>query len=242
VNFYANAGEGFETPTFAELAYRPGGATGLNFELQAAKSRHAEAGFKARWRGSWRAEGSVFRIETRDEIVTNASTGGRTDFRNASKTLREGFELALRGRLAESLHATLAYTAIDAHFTQAFSSGANIVPAGRKLPGVPNVVAHAELAWRPAGGFHAAAEVRHFGKVYVNEANSDAAAAYTVANVRAGFEHRVGDWQLREFIRVDNVADRRYAGSVIVAEARGRFFEPAPGRNYFAGIEVARAF
>ena len=98
------------------------------------------------------------------------------------------------------------------------------------------------MAWRPAGGFHAAAEVRHSGKVYVNEANSDAAASYTVANLRAGFEHRMGPWQLREFVRVDNVADRRYAGSVIVAEARGRFFEPAPGRNYFAGIEVARAF
>jgi iron complex outermembrane recepter protein len=38
------------------------------------------------------------------------------------------------------------------------------------------------------------------------------------------------------------VGDRRYAGSVIVAEARGRFFEPAPGRNAFAGIEVSRAF
>jgi iron complex outermembrane receptor protein len=242
VNLYANAGEGFETPTFAELAYRPGGATGLNFELQAAKSRHAEAGFKARWGGSWQAEGSVFRIETRDEIVTNASAGGRTDFRNASKTLREGFELALRGRLGETLHATLAYSAIDARFTEAFTSGANIVPAGRELPGVPHVAAYAELAWRPPGGFHAAAEVRHSGKVYVNEANSDAAASYTVANLRAGFEHRAGAWQLREFIRVDNVADRRYAGSVIVAEARGRFFEPAPGRNYFAGIEVARAF
>jgi iron complex outermembrane receptor protein len=242
VNLYANVGEGFETPTFAELAYRPGGATGLNFELQAAKSRHAEAGFKARWGGSWQAEGSVFRIETRDEIVTNASAGGRTDFRNASRTLREGFELALRGRLGATLHATLAHTAIDARFTEAFASGATTVPAGRKLPGVPHVVGYAELAWRPSGGFHAAAEVRHSGKVYVNEANSDAAAAYTVANLRAGYEHRLGGWHLREFVRVDNVADRSYAGSVIVAESRGRFFEPAPGRSYFAGIELTRAF
>jgi iron complex outermembrane recepter protein len=242
VNLYANVGEGFETPTFAELAYRPGGATGLNFELLAAKSRHAEAGFKARWGGAWQAQGSAFRIETRDEIVTSASAGGRTDFRNASRTLREGFELALRGRLGATLHATLAYTAIDARFTGAFTSLANTVPAGRRLPGVPHVVGHAELAWRPSGGFHAAAEVRHSGKVYVNEANSDAAAAYTVANLRAGYEHRMGGWRLREFIRVDNVADRRYAGSVIVAEARGRYFEPAPGRSYFAGVEVTRAF
>jgi iron complex outermembrane recepter protein len=241
-NLYANAGEGFETPTFAELAYRPGGATGLNLALRASKSRHAEAGFKGRWGEALRVEGAAFRIETRDEIVTNASSGGRTDFRNAGRTVREGFELAMRGRLGAGLEAMLAYTALDARFTEAFTSGGTVVPAGRRLPGVPPVVLHAQIAWRPAGGFHAAIEARHSGKVYVNEANGDAAAAYTVANVRVGYEHLLGDWRLREFVRVDNVADRRYAGSVIVAEARGRFFEPAPGRNVFAGVEISRAF
>ena len=76
----------------------------------------------------------------------------------------------------------------------------------------------------------------------MNEANTDAAPAYTVANVRAGFEQRAGAWRFREFVRVDNVADRRYAGSVIVAEARGRFFEPAPGRNTLVGVEASYTF
>ena len=240
LNVYANAGEGFETPTFAELAYRPGGATGLNFALNAAKSRHVEAGFKSRG-GMLRAEGAVFRIQTRDEIVTNASVGGRTDFRNASRTVRKGIELALRARLPSGFDATLAYTAIDARFTEGFSGGGATVEAGRRLPGVAPVVVFGELAWR-AGGFHAALEARHSGSIQVNEANTDAAAPFTVANLRAGYEHRWGGWQLREYVRLDNVADRRYAGSVIVAEARARYFEPAPGRNVFAGIEVSRAF
>jgi len=38
------------------------------------------------------------------------------------------------------------------------------------------------------------------------------------------------------------VTDRHYIGSVIVAEARGRFFEPAPGRNYTYGIEGSYSF
>jgi iron complex outermembrane receptor protein len=41
---------------------------------------------------------------------------------------------------------------------------------------------------------------------------------------------------------VDNVGDKRYAGSVIVAEAQRRYFEPAPGRAYAGGITVSRAF
>ncbi len=102
---------------------------------------------------------------------------------------------------------------------------------------------YGDLAWRhAASGFHAAAEVRHAGRVFVNEANADAAAAATVGNLRAGFEQVLGRWRLREFIRVDNVTDRRYAGSVIVAEARGRYFEPAPGRNVLVGLSASASF
>lgn len=244
-HLYANAGEGFETPTFAELAYRPGGATGLNFSLQPAKSRHYEGGVKARLDGNIRAAASVFRIETRDEIVTDTNVGGRSTFKNASRTTRDGIEVSMEGRFAGGFEANAAYTGLNARFTEPFTSGTPpvTVSAGRKLPGVPRTVFYAEGVWRhAASGFHAAVELRYSGKVYVNEGNTDAAQAYTVGNVRAGFEQRSGAWRLREFVRVDNVADRRYAGSVIVAEARGRFFEPAPGRNYLAGFEASFTF
>jgi iron complex outermembrane recepter protein len=244
-HLYANAGQGFETPTFAELAYRPGGATGLNFALQPAKSNHYEAGIKARIAGNIRAAAAVFRIETRDEIVTDTNVGGRSTFKNASRTTRDGVEMSLEGKFAGGFEASAAYTVLDARFTEPFTSGTPpvAVPSGKKLPGVPGTVLYAEGVWRhAASGFHAAVELRYAGKVYVNEGNTDAAQAYTVANVRAGLEQGSGAWKLREFVRVDNVADRRYAGSVIVAEARGRYFEPAPGRNFIAGIEASFTF
>lgn len=40
------------------------------------------------------------------------------------------------------------------------------------------------------------------------------------------------------FSRVDNVFDRRYVGSVIVNEGNGRYFEPAPGRNWGGGATL----
>ena len=242
VHAYANAGEGFETPTFAELAYRPGGGTGLNLALRPARSRHLEAGIKARPAGI-RLDAAVFRIETRDEIVVNSASGGRTDFRNAARTRRDGIEVALSARLGEQLEAHVAGTALRARFTEDFVSGGAAQPAGRRLPGVPGAMLHAELAWRDVPrGAHAAIEVRHVGRAYVNDANSDSANAYTIAGVRMGLEQRRGAWKLREFVRVDNVANRRYAGSVIVAEARARYFEPAPGRNWLAGMEASLTF
>jgi iron complex outermembrane recepter protein len=238
LHLYASAGEGFETPTFAELAYSPGGATGLNFSLRPSRSRQAEAGAKLRLDHGVRVNAALFHIVTRDEIVTNASAGGRTDFRNASRTERDGVELSLVAPLPGALEATLAATALRARFTEGFVAGGAAIPAGRRLPGVPDRVVQGELAWRPTGGFHAAIEARYSGKVFVNEANADAAEAYTVANVRAGYEWRAGGRRYNVFARVDNLADRRYAGSVIVAEARGRYFEPAPGRSFFGGLEI----
>jgi iron complex outermembrane receptor protein len=239
LNAYANIGKGFETPTFAELAYRSGGVTGLNLALKPSDSLHREIGIKALLGAAGRLNAALFRIDTTDEIVVNTSSGGRTDFKNATRTRREGFELGWTARFAHGFEAALAYTLLDARFTEPFTSGtpAVAVPAGRKLPGVAPRSLYAEAVWRYAPlGFHAGAEARRNGKIYVNDANSEYAGGYTVGNLRAGLEQRGRSWTFTEFIRVDNVTDRRYVGSVIVAEANGRFYEPAPGRNLTVGV------
>jgi len=122
-NVYANLGRGFETPTLIELAYRPGGATGLNFALQPATSLHKEIGVKGKLGNAARVNLALFHIDTSDEIVVNSAAGGRTDYKNASKTRREGVEFALESYLGAGFEAYLAYTWIDAQFTQPFTSG-----------------------------------------------------------------------------------------------------------------------
>lgn len=249
-NIYANYGEAFETPTFAELAYRPSGATGINLSLQPASSQHAEFGLKARLGGSTRINAALFHIWTRNEIVTNSSSGGRSDFRNASDTQRDGVELSVESRLPAGFEANAGYTWLNARVQDGYSAGTPpvLVAAGRLLPGVARSVLNGELIWRhQPSGFHAAIEYRASGKVYVNDANTDAAAGYGVANVRAGFQQQFaggehGSWRVSEFMRIDNIGDHRYIGSVIVAEARQRYFEPAAGRNFLVGVNVAYSF
>ena len=63
-----------------------------------------------------------------------------------------------------------------------------------------------------------------------------------VTNVRAGFEQVGKRWRVAEFVRVDNIADKAYIGSVIVAEGNRRFYEPAPGRNWLVGVAAELAF
>ena len=97
LNLYANAGRGFETPTFTELSYRPNGLTGLNTDLLASRSRHAELGAKWKLAEGHRVDVALFDITTRDEIVVNTNAGGRSTFKNAGKTRRYGAELSYLG-------------------------------------------------------------------------------------------------------------------------------------------------
>lgn len=242
LNVYVNYGRGFETPTFAELAYRPDGA-GLNFDLQPATSQSAEIGFKTLHAGSHRLTGALFAIDTDDEIVINAATGGRTTYKNAGKTRRRGVELDYRAVLPDGLTAHAAYTYLDAFFASDVVAGSppTIVPAGAKIPGVPAQTVFGELAWTPLGlpWLNLAAQIQYVARIYVNDRNSDAAPSYTIGNLRAAVEQRFGNWTMQAFARLDNFTDVNHVGSVIVGDTNGRYFEPAPGRNFFIGASAS---
>jgi iron complex outermembrane receptor protein len=245
VNIYANWGEGFETPTFIELAYRNTG-TGLNFALQPAISRSTEIGVKAYVFGTHRVNLAAFRTNTTNEIVIDTATGGRTTYKNAGKTRRRGVEAQWEGALGGGFTAYAAYTYLSATFAADTTTGTppQVVRAGSRLPAVPANSAYAELAWTRAdwSAFSAALEFQYADKLYVNDRNSDAAPSYSVVNAHAGFEQRAGIFTLREFVRVNNLADRNYVGSVIVGDTNGRFFEPAAGRNCLIGVSVNARF
>jgi hypothetical protein len=68
------------------------------------------------------------------------------------------------------------------------------------------------------------------------------AAGYASASIQADYARRSQHWDAQGFARIDNALDRRYAGSVIVNEANGRYFESAPGRNWVVGIQGTLRF
>ena len=247
---YATAGRGFETPTLNELAYRSSGGTGLNFGLQASRSNSVEAGVKARPADLGEFTAAVFQTRTADEIVTQTNLGGRATFQNAGATRRSGVEFAWSGNFFGSLRAQVAATALDATYRDGFGTCTvtpcatpnQLIPAGNRIPGIAKGVLYAALNWAPASGLRGGLEARYLTRVYVNDANSDAAPAYTVAAANLGYVLNAGPWELGGFVRVDNLFGRAYAGSVIVNEGNSRFFEPAPGRTWLAGTSATLRF
>jgi iron complex outermembrane receptor protein len=252
-NLYVTAGRGFETPTLTELSYRPGGQPGLNFGLEPARSRNVELGVKTRYESIGQLNAAVFETQTQHEIVTLSNLGGRAIFQNAGKTRRRGLELSWNRHLWGDLQGQAAYTVLDARyrdpFTTCLAAGCPTVanplvpvPSGNRIPGIPRQTLYAALGWAPATGWRGGLEARAVSRVFVNDPNSEAAPGYTVASANVGYVSRWAGWDWRAFARLDNLFDRRYAGSVIVNEGNGRFYEPAPGRTYLLGVSGAIAF
>ncbi len=238
VNLYASAGRGFETPTLAELAYRPDGLPGLNFALEPSRSTNYEAGVKMLFGRAGRLNLTVFRTTTRSDIVPDVNAAGRTTFRNAARTARRGIEFGLESAFGAGFGGSLAWTLVDARFRDYLAtSGADL--SGNAIPGVPGSSVYSELTWRHAtSGFATGVEVRCNAKVPADDANSEYAGSHTVLGWHAGFAWRFARLRLSPFVRIDNLSNTRYIGSVIVNAANGRYYEPAPGRNWVAGIRA----
>lgn len=239
---YASYAKGFETPTFTEMAYpAQGGASTL--DLKPSKSDNYELGLKSsNTLGDFNL--ATFYIETKDDIVAAESMGGRATFRNADKTLRKGVEFAWNKKLWKDLAVNASYAYLDATFDSKVPAAGKVaeIPEGNAIPGIAKNQAFIGVAWQPEQGFYAGLDTQFMDKVYVNDINTDAAASYTVASIYTGYAWKRADWGINGFARVDNLFDKNYAGSVIVNEGSSRFFEPADGRNWSAGIKVSKQF
>jgi iron complex outermembrane receptor protein len=259
VNLYASYGKGFETPTLDDLAYRStnGSLPGLNIGLRPARSNNFEVGVKA-GDEHLRANLAGFYIRTEDELAVLANSNGRAVEQNIGETQRHGAELSVDAQGGGGFSARVAYSYIRALVAQPYVACVSapckpatgvmgmlpandyLVAAGNHLPAVPINALYAGVTWAYAPqGFTATLETQGKAGIYANDRNSAFAAGYWVANARAGFVQDTKRWRVQEFASVDNLANRRYVGSVIVNETNSRFFEPAPGRTAYIMFNAA---
>ncbi|MDR2012613.1 MAG: TonB-dependent receptor [Rhodanobacter sp.] len=247
-HLYASYGNGFETPTFNQLGYRPDGSAGINLGLVPARSRNAEIGSKWRLSTGGTFNAALFQANTRNELAVATSGGGRTTYQNIDRARRRGVEFELDQPLTAQWRAQLAYTYLDARYLSPFltcpaasscTRPNTPVAAGARIPGVPRSNLTATVRWSGPFGWNAAIEASLVGAVPVNDLNTQAAPGYGAIDLVAGRAFELRTTSISTFLRLNNLFNKNYAGSVIVNESNGRYFEPAPGRSIFAGISMA---
>ncbi|MDB5969056.1 MAG: ligand-gated channel [Hydrocarboniphaga sp.] len=244
LHFYGAYGEGFETPTFAELGYRPDGGAGLNFDLKSSKTRNAEIGAKLRLPRKTEFDVAVFQANTDKELAVASNVGGRSTYLNIDHTRRQGVESSLSTEIVRDLRLQLAYTWLDATVRDGYRTCSSTpcpvpttpVPAGSRIPGVPKNSLYGAFNWGRSAGWNAEIDARYIGSVPVNDINTQSAPSYTLVGLGAGYVFDLPHWRIRNFLRLDNLFGKDYVGSVIVNDGNGRYYEPGPGRSLLAGV------
>lgn len=241
VNLYANAGKGFETPTFVEQAYDTVPTpTGRNANLKPSKSKNYEVGAKAFLGDNVLMNLALFKVLTENEIVVDQSSGGISSYKNAGDTERSGLELSLDGSFAHNIKGYVSYTYLDAEFSDSFGS----VSSGNKIPGAYKERAYTELSWKhPETGFFTALEGIYSSKTFVNDTNTAEAGSYTVFNWRGGFNQKLNKWKFTEYMRWENLTDKNYVSSIRPNDNQySRYYEPGLPSNLTVGVNVSYQF
>ncbi|HBX7981722.1 TPA: TonB-dependent receptor [Klebsiella pneumoniae] len=238
-NVYLSAGRGFETPTINELSYRSDNQSGLNFGLKPSTNDTVEIGSKTRI-GNGLFTAALFQTNTDNEIVVDSSSGGRTSYKNAGKTRRQGMELGLDQQFGESWRLKAAWTWLDATYRTNVCDDASC--NGNRIPGIARNMGYASFGYQPEQGWYAGSDIRYMSDIMANDENTAKAPSWTVVGLTTGYKWSYGRMDMDLFGRIDNLFDREYVGSVIVNESNGRYYEPASGRNYGIGLNLAWRF
>jgi len=241
LNLYGNVSTSFDPPATTELA-NPYGPTGFNPELGPQTATNYELGVKGLFNTRFRYELALFHIKVKDEIVPFELEGsGQSFFENAGTSSHDGLEASISAELVPGLRATATYTWSD--FTFDTFQGLNGESYdGNRIPGVPEQLFNLDLYWTHPAGFYAGMDLLFVGRFYADNANEVETDNYFVSGLRAGYRLTSGDWVLEPFVGVSNLFDEKYMDNIRLNASFGRYYEPAPERNAYAGVSLRYGF
>ncbi len=222
----------FETPTLNELSANPSGDAGFNPDLSPSKAHNFEWG--------WRhitpqntLEATLYAINTQNEILPYELEAfpDRDFYRNAGNTSRMGIELFWQHQKG-SWEWTVAYHYASIKFDDYVLKDKNL--SGNYLPGIPQQQLNTSLKYHFERGWGTALQTQYTGNLYADDANQTQVDDYFLANLRVwkSFEH------LSFFSGVNNLLNRPYFDNIRINAFGKRYYEPAPMRNFYLGINL----
>jgi len=241
VTVYANVGSSFETPTTTELANSPAGTGGFNTGLKPQQAWNYEIGTRGSAGQRVGYTVAVFQADVRDALIPYEIAAPRFYYRNAGSTRHRGMEVSADLSIAPGMSLNVAWTYSDyryRHYT--FTDTIPHVLDGRALPGIPKHWLNLFARAHPAAlrGVWAELQQSYSSGYVVSDTGSTTTSPWWATNVRVGWEGNSGGMRLGPFLGINNAFNHRYVSSVVINAARGRFYEPAPGRNVYLGLSV----
>lgn len=251
LNSYLNVTTAFQTPTANEFSNSPDGSK-FNRDLKPERVKSTELGFRKTGK-KVQADLCLFYFRVNNQLIPYqvSTNSDETFYRNAGETENKGVEVWIQYRLHPLLSLSFSYTYMNYIFTNYQLQVQNNATQlnGKEVPGVPSHRALGGIVFGGEKGLQAKLDLQYTGRYYANDFNGPAPgqsgergdfmnSSFWLTDVRAGYKADWNNVRIFLFAGVNNLFDVQYNGSIIPNAAGNRFFEPAPGRNYYVGIEV----
>lgn len=240
-SIYSSVSEGFSAPTLAEVL--PSTSI-LNLTLNPEKGRSIEAGIRSElFNRQIKLNVAAYDFRLRETIVVRTDNNGADYFVNTGTTSQKGIESTvawtpkMNTKKVELFRLWMSYTYNDYHFLD-YISGSNDL-SGKRLTGVPPTIVVSGLDVMLKSGWYANVSLNYTDHIPVNDANTEFAHDYKVLSARIGKRQDIWKfYNVEIFIGGDNLLDEKYSLGNDLNAAAGRYYNAAPGRNFYAGITI----
>jgi iron complex outermembrane recepter protein len=239
INIYSSISKGFSPPTTAELL-PTGGA--INLGLNAEEGKNYDIGVKARFWNKLYIDANAFWFGLNNTIVLRRDAGGGDFFVNAGKTKQHGIETyigypLLQNKIFEQSLFWISHTWHNFHYRE-FKQVNNDF-SGKQMPGDAKHTISTGIDATTKGGFNAAITYYYSGKIPLNDANTAFADAYNIVGAKIGYQKWIKEkWRLKFMAGADNLLDEKYSLGNDLNAFGGRYYNAAPGRNYYVAVLV----
>jgi iron complex outermembrane receptor protein len=240
VSAYASASRGFSTPTVQELE-KSNGLIGP--PLQPEDGIDYEIGSRGSFLGGRLfIDINAFFFHLKNTIVQRIDSFGVAYSVNAGGTDQHGIETYISyqitdvfGGYSNRVKVWISHTWHDFHYKNFIQDTTDF--SGKRLPSVPPqaVVAGLDIILRM--GFYLNLTYTYADRIALNDANTAYAGSYNLFGGRLGYSGRMArKYDFQVFSGVDNAFNTRYSLGNDINAAGGRYYNAAPGVNYFAGL------
>jgi iron complex outermembrane receptor protein len=233
---------GFSVPTLAEIRASD---NLVNTNLQAEKGINYEAGIRIRnKRDIFWVDAAFFWYRLRDAIVRQLDEQGNESFVNAGGTNQPGVEVSLQLHPVQNGTKWLSDLSLQTNYSwnkfrfDDYRIGDNDF-SGNWLTGNPRHTCSGVIDAGFAGNIGLYVQYYYASSIPLNDANTVFDDAYHILQVKLDWKRSLRKCALRLFVGVDNLLNQQYSLGNDLNAFGGRFFNPAPGRNYYGGLKVA---
>ncbi len=233
---FSSISEGFSSPTLDEIRTNEGS---INRNLQAEKGRTYEIGHKY-YSNKIQLNASVFYAALRETITTFTNEDGVVLFRNAGATNQLGTEWGLNINWLKSeysflslLNSRTSYSFYEFTFDNYSREEEDF--SGNLLTGVPQHTFNQTLELGLLNAIDLNIHYRLVSEVPLRDDNTIFAESYHLINANVNYKLPI-EQKINILAGVENMFDRTYSLGNDLNAFGGRYYQPAPGRNFYVGV------